>query len=117
MAVFTTTPKNPLAWVAPPPQEGTSEAYELLIGSGFKLDIGDGYNLTIQPAEVEIQWTTPNKSAGGHNWPGVHSAVDVFLDIGDGFNLLIDDTNKLIIDPGRSETPWTEVTKRGRSIY
>ena len=112
MATWTPQSKTPLTWVAPPPTEGEGEAYELLIGDGFKLDIGNGFYLTIQPAETETSWTPTSKAQGTHTWPQtIVEQTDTFLDIGSGFNLLIDDTHKLIIDPARSDTPWTTITR------
>jgi len=111
MATFLTVNKSPLSWTAPPPEDRTKPAVELLISDDYKLDIGSGYNLTIQPATAEVQWTEVTRSNGGHVWPGTYTGADQFLNIGDGYNLLISDDYKLIIDPDRSETPWTPVTR------
>lgn len=116
MANWTTTSKQRLSWEAPIIEAVTGVAYQLDIGSGFLLDIGSGYNLTIQPENTETQWTNTDKS-NGHSWPATNATgVDYFLDIG-GYNLLIDDTNKLIVDPARSETPWTLPHTKSKAMF
>ncbi len=118
MAVFTTITKQKLNWYAPPPVEITGEAYDFLISDDWKLDIGAGYHLNIKPADVDIFWTTSNKSTGSNTWPTVITTDINFLDIGNGFNLLISDDYKLQISTGEvSETPWTPTPKNAPPIY
>ena len=111
MADFTTTPKNPIQWVAPPPEERTAQAYELSIGDGFLLEIGSGYNLTIQPARAGTVWTDTTKTTGASQWPQTSDADTLYLDIGDGFDLLIGNGYKLDIKGVRQETTWTPITR------
>lgn len=111
MANFTNTTRVPLSWEAPPPEVTTGQAYELQIGGGYFLDIGGGFNLTIQPADVAIQYTTVTKSTGSNQWPAPDTSDINYLDIGSGYDLLIGNGYKLKIGKGVGETPWTPLTR------
>ena len=111
MATFTTIPKQKISWEAPPdaPRAG-DDSYELLIGSGFFLEIGNGYKLTVTPQIPVTQYAnTPRSKITAGGTPAVKT--DFFLNIGDGFTLLVDDTHKLVTNPSQPETPWTTLTK------
>jgi len=111
MATFTTLSKNKISWVAPAPVAIVGEAYELLIADTYKLDIGDGFYLTIKPAATSIQYTNVGKTK--NTWPAPASVkTDYFINIGDDFNLLIDNSNKLIINPRQAEVPWTTISRK-----
>lgn len=113
MATFTTTSKSKLSWKAPVVEAAAEEgeAYEFLISDDYKLDIGGGFFLTIQPQKTQIQWTHSNKNK--YSFPGTVTESEVFLDIGDGFNLNIGDGFILQIGTSeRNETPWTKINKK-----
>ena len=115
---FTNTTRTPISWDAPPPVEVEGEAYVFLISDTYKLDIGNGFNLTIKPAAVDIQWTTTDKAQGGNMWPAPALSNVNYVDIGGGFNLLIGNGYKLQISTGATnETAWTPVTKNAPAQY
>lgn len=109
MSNWTQTPRTPISFDAPRPSR---EAHQLLIADTYLLDIGGGFNLNITPGTTTTVFTTQTRSQGQSEWPQIPiQLTDQFLNIGGGFSLLIDNTHKLIIDPARSETNWTKVSR------
>ena len=74
-----------------------STEQKLLIGEGFFLDIGSGFNLLIQAGGAG--YSLQSKNTSSYTLQPISDLTDnYYLDIGEGFNLLIGEGHKLLIE-------------------